>query len=246
MEKNSIFESFEIFLFYYLKPKREHIVRKLIQGIANFRKTKLEGYKDIFAQLALGQRPDALFIACSDSRVAANVFASTDPGDLFVVRNVGNCIPSCNHLGVSLGDESEAAAIEFALSNLNVRDIIVCGHSECGAIDALIKGTEKIPYPNLKSWLRHAENALNPQNIALIKNGPKDYHNLISQINVLMQIENLKTYPIVQERLKNGTLKLNAWWFDLATIGVHYYCNELKQFILIDEEHVDEMLNKID
>lgn len=219
-------------------------MRKLIEGIADFRKTKLEEYKDIFAQLALGQRPDALFIACSDSRVAANVFASTNPGDLFVVRNVGNCVPSCNHLGISQGDESEAAAIEFALSNLNVRDIIVCGHSECGAIEAIIKGTDKIAYPNLKSWLRHAENALDPKYKELIKNGPKEYHNFISQINVLMQIENLKTYPIVKERIHNGTLKLNAWWFELATIGVHYYDEELKEFILIDEEHVDVMLSK--
>lgn len=219
-------------------------MKKLIQGIADFRKTKLAGYKEIFAQLALGQHPDALFIACSDSRVAANVFASTDPGDLFVVRNVGNCVPSCDHHGVSTGDESEAAAIEFALSNLKVKDIIICGHSECGAIDALIKGRDKILFPNLKSWLRHTERALDPKYLSLIKKAPKDYHNLISQINVLMQIENLKTYPIVQERIKNGTLKLNAWWFDLKTIGVHYYDENEKQFILIDEEHAYELINK--
>jgi carbonic anhydrase len=220
-------------------------MRKLIQGIADFRKNKLADYQNVFLELALGQRPDALFIACSDSRVAANVFASTEPGDLFVVRNVGNCIPSCNQHGISHGDKSEAAAIEFALSNLNVKDIIVCGHSECGAIAALIKGTENINHPNLKSWLKHAESAVDPRNLSLIKNGPTEHHNLISQINVLVQIENLKTYPVVQERLRDGTLKLNAWWFDLKTVSVYYFDDNLKQFILIDENEANKMLSNI-
>ena len=220
-------------------------MRKLIQGIADFRKTKLAGYKDVFAQLALGQKPDALFIACSDSRVAANVFASTEPGDLFVVRNIGNCVPCCSQQGISHNDKSEAAAIEFALSNLMVRNIIICGHSECGAIDALIKGTENMMHPNLKAWLDHAKGALDSENINLIKNGPKDYHNLISQTNVLIQIKNLKSYPLVQERLQAGTLKLNAWWFDLKTIGVYYYDFELQQFILIDERQAEHLLTTI-
>ncbi|HLE11639.1 MAG: carbonic anhydrase [Bdellovibrionales bacterium RIFOXYD12_FULL_39_22] len=220
-------------------------MRKLIQGIADFRETKFADYKEVFAKLVLGQRPDALFIACSDSRVAANVFASTNPGDLFVVRNVGNCIPSCDQHGMSTGDESEAAAIEFSLSNLNVRDIIVCGHSDCGAIQSLINGREKIPFPNLKSWLRHIENALDMKNLFLIKNPPKEYHNLISQINVLLQVENLKTYPIVQERILNGTLKLHSWWFDLKTIGVHYYDESEQQFVLIDEKHARELLKEL-
>lgn len=219
-------------------------MKKLIEGIVDFRRTKLAEYKDIFAKLALGQNPDALFIACSDSRVAANVFASTNPGDLFVIRNVGNCIPCCDLHGISIGDESEAAAIEFALNSLNVRNIIVLGHSECGAINALVNGREKVQFPNLRSWLRHAERALDPEHLKLIKNGPKEYHNLISQINVLMQIESLKTYPIVQERLLNGTLHLNAWWFDLHTVSVYYYDEVQKEFVIIDEEHAHQLLKR--
>lgn len=221
-------------------------MKKLISGIVDFRKTKLLEYQEIFAKLALGQFPDALFIACSDSRVAANVFASTDPGDLFVVRNVGNCVPCCDAHGLSMGDESEAAAIEFALTNLNVRDIIVCGHSECGAIHALINGREKLSLPNLKSWLRHAEKALDPNNLKLINKGPKEHHNLISQINVLMQVEALKTYPIVKERMQNETLKLNAWWFDLNTVSVYYYDADKKEFVLIDEDHASELIKKLE
>lgn len=132
-------------------------MKKLIKGIVDFR-TKLQpSYKETFARLALGQSPDALFIGCSDSRVAVNVFASTDPGDLFVVRNVGNLVPPCGSDGQSTADESEAAAIEFALDTLNVSYIIICGHSECGAMQALANGRSKVKSQNLRSWLRHGE-----------------------------------------------------------------------------------------
>src|SRR3954466_9946866 len=113
---------------------------KLIRGIVDFRKNVRPAVKETFSRLALGQRPDTLFIACSDSRVVPNLFASSDPGDLFVIRNVGNLIPPCGVQGHSASDESEAAAIEFALQSLPVAQIIVCGHSECGAMDLLARG----------------------------------------------------------------------------------------------------------
>src|ERR1700745_1123412 len=100
-------------------------MEKLIYGIVDFQKNLTEEKRQLFARLALGQKPDALFIACSDSRVVPNLFASTDPGDLFVIRNVGNLIPPCGGSGVSISDESEVAAIEFAIFNLKVNDVIV-------------------------------------------------------------------------------------------------------------------------
>ncbi len=111
-------------------------MRKLVQGIVEFRRSRRPDYAETFSRLALRQKPDALYIACSDSRVQANVFASTEPGDLFVVRNPGNLVSPAGADGKSLSDESEAAAIEFALDVLEVRDIIVCGHSGCGAMAA--------------------------------------------------------------------------------------------------------------
>src|ERR1700684_476586 len=117
-------------------------MRKLVKGIVEFRQKRLPSYREKFARLALGQSPDTLFIACSDSRVVPNLFASSDPGDLFVIRNVGNLIPICGEEGHSHSDESEAAAIEFALLNLPVAEIIVCGHSECGAMHSLAHGHE--------------------------------------------------------------------------------------------------------
>ncbi len=155
-------------------------MRKLIAGIMEFRRLRRADYQDTFAELALGQRPDVLFIACSDSRVAVNVFASTDPGDMFVVRNVGNLIPPSDVDGRSTSDESEASAIEFALSRLEVSHVVVCGHSDCGAIKALCAGRGTIPEPNLRAWLRHAEPALAEAR----KKGTDDVRT-VSQLNVL-------------------------------------------------------------
>src|SRR5258707_1348341 len=128
-------------------------MKKLIKGIMEFRRTRREAVRDLFAGLALGQNPDCFFIACSDSRVAANVFASTDPGDLFVVRNLGNIVPPFPDKG------SAVAALEFALKSLEVSHIIVCGHSDCGAIRELARDPEHLGDTPLGSWLRHAKGA---------------------------------------------------------------------------------------
>ena len=122
-------------------------MKKLIQGIMEFRRSKREAVRPLFANLALGQNPDCLFIACSDSRVAANVFASTDPGDLFVVRNLGNIMPPFPDAG------SAVAALEFAIGALKVSHIVVCGHSDCGAMRALAQNPQALGTTSLSAWL---------------------------------------------------------------------------------------------
>lgn len=210
-------------------------MKKLIRGIVDFRKNVRPSCKDTFAQLALGQRPDTLFIACSDSRVVPNLFASSDPGDLFVIRNVGNLIPPCGERGCSASDESEAAAIEFALLTLSVIEIIVCGHSECGAMDSLVRGRAQIEAPNLKSWLRHGDQSLQNLNAGSSMDRHLERHNQLSQLNVLQQIEHLRTYPVVRERLKEGRLRLHGWWFDIKEADVYEYEPSEGRFHLIDE-----------
>lgn len=221
-------------------------MQKLVRGIVDFRKNVRPHVKETFAQLALGQRPDVLFIACSDSRVVPNLFASSDPGDLFVIRNVGNLIPTCNEEGHSRSDESEAAAIEFALLNLPVLEIIVCGHSECGAMQAIAYGSALADAPNLNSWLRHGKGAMK-----MLKNGATignhlALHNQVSQLNVLEQIEHLKTHPIVQKRLAEGSLRMHAWWFDIKEADVYEYDHDEKKFHLIDEEYARVLLQQQD
>ena len=210
-------------------------MKKLIQGIIDFRKHRIEDYREKFSKLALGQAPDTLFIACSDSRVVPNLFASTDPGDLFVVRNVGNLIPPCNADGHSAGDKSEWAAIEFAILELKVSDIIVCGHSECGAMQAILQGRKTVAGDHLKSWLEYGEEAVAMQ--AKIKFSKEDIaeHNKISQANVLLQLSHLSTYPVIQQKMKQGQLHLHGWWFDIGSGNVYAFDEKTKQFVLIDE-----------
>lgn len=208
-------------------------MKKLVQGIVEFRQKVLPEYREKFARLAKGQNPDTLFITCSDSRVAPNWFASTDPGDLFVVRNVGNLIPCCGEDGHSTADESEAAAIEFAIMNLNVVDIIVCGHSDCGAMHSLINGRDKVTAPNLRAWLRHGEDSL--AKLTDKSNGLSRV-NRLSQLNVLQQMEHLRSYPIVSERIASGQLNIHGWWFELSTADVYAFDETTGNFIVIDEK----------
>lgn len=217
-------------------------MKKLIRGIVDFRQNVRPSCKDTFARLALGQRPDTLFIACSDSRVVPNLFASSDPGDLFVVRNVGNLIPPCGEHGRSESDESEAAAIEFALLSLPITEIIVCGHSECGAMDSLSRGKSPAQAPNLKSWLRHGEVSLKRLNEGCALGRHLQRHNQLSQLNVLEQIEHLKTYPTVRERLEAGRLKLHGWWFDIREADVYEYDLKRNDFRIIDEDYARVLL----
>lgn len=215
-------------------------MRKLIKGIASFRAAASQEQKMLYARLALGQKPDSLFVCCSDSRVAPNVFASTDPGDLFVVRNMGNLVPACDAYGRSISDRSEAAAIEFAVTTLKVRDIIICGHSECGAMHALLQGLETIEYPNMKSWIATAQPALARCRAGEeIDPGLTDA-NRLSQLNVLEQASHLTSYPFVKERIDAGKLSVHAWWFDIAKAEVSAFDPRVKRFVLVDEwtEHV--------
>ncbi len=220
-------------------------MKKLILGIVDFRSKLQPEQRETFARLALRQTPDVLFIACSDSRVVPNLFASTEPGDLFVIRNVGGLIPPSYESGISSGDESEAAAIEFALTQLQVKDIIVCGHSECGAMRATVEGREKVRSPNLRSWLRLVEPALNKMNDKHSLNADLAPHNHLSQLNVLEQLNHLRSYPLVMDRIKAGELNLHGWWFDIARAEVLAYEESLHKFIVIDEAEAQRILERM-
>jgi carbonic anhydrase len=212
-------------------------MRKLVQGIVDFRNRLRPRARETFARLALGQSPDVLFIACSDSRVAINVFASTEPGDLFVVRNPGNIVSPAAADGISVADESEAAAIEFAVGQLKVRDIIVCGHSSCGAMGGLLRGRDSVDGPHLRSWLRHAERALEriPDRTAA---GAADQ---LSQANALLQIEHLRSYPLVKRAENQGELRLHAFWFDIANAEVLVHDPVQGRFVALDERQAERL-----
>lgn len=219
-------------------------MKKLIAGIVEFRRNVQESYREAFGKLAVGQSPDTLFIACSDSRVVPNTFASTNPGDLAVVRNVGNLIPPAEKDGIAVGDQAEAAAVEFSVENLNVADIIVCGHSECAGMRALINDRSNVPFPNLRSWLRHGDAALEQLKAGVVLDPDLAPHNQLSQLNVLLQMEHIKSYPSVKQRLEAGTLAIHGWWFDIAHADVYGYDEQLNKFIMIDEVGAERLLTQ--
>jgi len=209
-------------------------MQNLIEGIIEFREQRLPELVQRFQDLADGQNPDTLFISCSDSRVVPSLLLSSEPGDLFIMRNVGNLMPPSTRDGVSTGDLSEASAIEYAVMVLKVDNIVVCGHSGCGAMKAVLSDDPLTGTPNLAQWLKHAELAA----IRLKEEGPLDSrlpdYDQLSQINVLVQLEHLRTYPIVQEKTASGELQLGGWWFDISRGEMSAYNPDSQRFERID------------
>src|ERR1700761_8793046 len=205
-------------------------MQKLIQGIHQFQGKGFQPLRGLFEQLAKGQTPETLFITCSDSRIDPNLLTRSKPGDLFILRNAGNIIPPHG-----AGNGGEAATIEFAVVALGVKDIIVCGHSHCGAMQGLLNPSQVAQLPALSSWLSHAEMT---RRIMLENYGHLEESNLLNaavQENVLVQLENLRTLPAVGSRLVRGNLHLHGWVYKIETGEVFAYDEELAQFVKLAE-----------
>lgn len=188
-------------------------MQKLIKGLHAFQDKVFQGERALFEELARGQSPETLFITCSDSRISPNLLTQTKPGELFSIRNAGNIIPP-HGAGAAGG---EAAAIEYAVSVLGVKDVVICGHSHCGAMAALLDLDSVAELPAVKQWLSHAEAT---RRIVL-----DNYQHLTGaarlgatvQENVLVQLEHLRTHPSVASRLAAGKLRLHGWVYKIET-----------------------------
>ena len=202
-------------------------MQKLVEGIHPFRSNYFAENQSLFERLASnGQAPETLFITCSDSRVVPNLITNAAPGDLFIMRNVGNIVPAISR-GMIGG---VAAAIEYAVEVLNVENIVVCGHTQCGAIDAILDLDRVRHLGFVSRWLSESEavpNLLRDKYAHLIG---EDRLVAASEENVLVQLENLRSYPFVSERLEAGRLKLGGWVFKIATAQVFGYDPVLQQF----------------
>ena len=217
-------------------------MHKLIMGIVDFHERLRPQYAERFRELAVKQTPDTLFITCSDSRVVPNLLASSHPGDLFTMRNVGNLVPPATADGLSVGDLSEASAIEYAVLVLNVSNIVVCGHSECGAMRAVLAQKPSPNTPNLSKWLSNANTAAFQLNHEGALNAALEPHDQLSQLNVLVQIEHLMSYPIVRERATSETLHLSGWWFDIENGDIYVYERASRSFEVIDRPRADRLV----
>jgi len=205
-------------------------MQRLIDGIHRFQRDVFRSRQAFFEGLAHGQNPEVLFITCSDSRINPNLITQTDPGELFIMRNAGNIIPP---YGASHG--GEAATIEYAVDVIGVRDIIVCGHSHCGAMSAVLAPETCRNLPSVTAWLAHAEAT---RRIIYDSYQHLDGDALLSatvQENVLVQLENLETHPCVASRLRKHRLTLHAWVYKIDTGQVFTYVPEQGQFVSSEE-----------
>jgi carbonic anhydrase len=201
-------------------------MQKLIQGIHHFQAELFRSQQELFERLADGQNPMALFITCSDSRINPNLITQTDPGELFIIRNAGNLIPP---YGAANG--GEGATIEFAVVGLGIQDIIVCGHSDCGAMKALLSPDSLRGMPAMTSWLAHAEATrwVVREKYPHLADGA--LRNVAIQENVLIQLENLRTHPAVAAAVAGDRLKLHGWVYKIETGEVFAYDPDNGQFL---------------
>ena len=194
-------------------------MRKIVDGVQHFQENTVGEKQELFERLAGGQQPLALFITCSDSRIDPCLLTNTQPGELFVIRNAGNIVPS-----YSEGAGGEAATIEYAICALKVKDIIVCGHSHCGAMNGLLHAEQLGELPAVRRWLMHAESTarIMKENQAHITDAAPRLAATV-EANVLVQLENLRTHPSVAAALARDELTLHGWVYEFETGQVFGY-----------------------
>ncbi|WP_455755914.1 carbonic anhydrase [Sulfurimonas sp.] len=176
-----------------------------------------------------GQSPKALFIGCSDSRVIPDLMVQSNPGDLFVIRNVGNFVPPYKP------DEdfhATASGIEYAVSILKVQEIIICGHTHCGACRCLYSTIEDSSLVHTRKWLELGQSAKTSAILSLGADAPlEDLIRLTEKLSVIKQIENILTYPNVKKRFENGDLHIHGWHYDIETGKIDYYNADSYEFL---------------
>ena len=187
-------------------------MERIVKGLFQFQKSVFPEHEDDFKRLAAKQAPEALLVTCADSRIVPTLITQTKPGELFICRNAGNIVPS--HGDVNGG---VSATIEYAVMALNVKDIIVCGHSDCGAMKGVLYPELVSEMPNVKAWLRHADvvRQIMRENYPHLKGN--DLLRAAIQENVVAQIGNLHTHPSVAARLRRGDLRIHGWVYDIET-----------------------------
>jgi carbonic anhydrase len=182
---------------------------RLIEGLRRYQREQLPHLRERFAKLAAeGQKPATLFIGCSDSRLVPNLLTDSGPGEIFMVRNVGNFVPPFEE---DTGHHGVSAAIEFAVVTLGVSDVVVCGHSDCGAIRALYQEPASVT-PHVRAWLELGRPAMTS-----VLEDEREKLTQTEKLSIIVQLERLLSFPMVRERVEAGSLTLHGWYFVVAT-----------------------------
>lgn len=202
-------------------------MKKLLSGLRQFQENYIPSNQALLKKLAKGQNPRVLFIACSDSRVDPALITQADIGDLFVIRNAGNIVPP-----YEATNGGEGATIEYAIEALDIKQIIVCGHTHCGAMKGLLQvGELEEKMPLVYNWLRHTAAT---RKLVQDNYGHLDKHEMLAALeaeNVLTQIENLRTYPVIRSKLYREDLSIHAWLYKIETGEVLAYDSEEHAFV---------------
>ena len=201
-------------------------MQKLVKGIHKFQRGFFATHRALFEQLATtGQQPETLFITCSDSRVVPNLITNAAPGELFIVRNVGNVVPTADLPG------GTAAAIQYAVEVLGVENVIVCGHTQCGALKAILEPESVAHLEFVKRWVGSTIRVKKVIEEKYAHLSGEALLNAAIQENVLAQLENLREYPFVAKRLDAGKVHVNAWIFDVGRGEVFDYDPDQGEFL---------------
>ncbi len=207
----------------------------LFEGIRNFKANELIPRQEFFEALAHQQNPHTLFIGCSDSRVIPNVVTQTIPGELFVVRNIGNFVP--HYLKKSETFLATSAVIEYAVLQLNVDNIVVCGHSNCGGCAALYYQEKELKHlPHTKIWLQLAEpvKKVVEDKIAKKKLTLEERSEYTEKINVVEQLRHLMKYPYIRKRVREGKLNVMGWYYNIEEGEIYNYDRKKRRFIRVE------------
>ncbi|NWB94927.1 carbonic anhydrase [Pseudomonas gingeri] len=205
-------------------------MQAIIDGFLKFQREAFPTRSALFKQLATTQNPGTLFVTCSDSRVVPELLTQQEPGDLFVIRNAGNIVPS---YGPEPGGVS--ATVEYAVAVLGVRDIVICGHSDCGAMTAISTCKCLDHLPAVANWLRHAESA-KVINAARSHVSAEARLDALVRENVIAQLANLKTHPSVALALEQGRLNLHGWVYDIESGSIAALDGGTGRFVSLAEQ----------
>jgi carbonic anhydrase len=208
-------------------------MENLVRGFHQFQATHFKDNQEFFARLSHGQQPDTLLITCSDSRIAPDLLMQTKPGDIFVLRNAGNIIPP---YGAANG--GEGGTIEFAVAALKVQHVVVMGHSHCGAMKGLLKPEDLSALPLVAAWLKHAEATRRVIQENYGDMAGDDLLNATIKENVLMQLDNLRTYPAVAARMTKGDLTLHGWVYHIESGQILAFDPDQSRFVPMSERPV--------
>ena len=212
-------------------------MQKILSGVRQFQSEVFPKQREFFESLSRKQqRPLALFITCSDSRVNPNLITQTEPGDLFLLRNAGNLVPS--HGAAIAG--GEAATIEYSIEVLGIRHIIICGHSQCGAVNALLNSEKIADLPEAAAWFKHAEatRRIMRQKQRDLDLNAAELAVAATEQNVRVQVNNLSTHPCVAARLSSGDLQVYGWYYDIGTGRIRQYDQAMGRFAELDGEAI--------